>query len=249
MVTYKEQFEKDFSQETNGWKLDTNNYKFIKKSQYSNFPGDFEYNIDILNKESNTNESNLVGGFTSLLRKELYVENYNEFKTYLENTLYNLDKLTNNMGMFLDTLYNVHSSYRSHLIYSRTNEGFTVIGRKVFDYLNVIQDYKVIGYNKDKLLFLTISHSDKQASVMFNEKIDYIEDSINIHNHIDNTDTIIRSKEELEQYFKTNTDENTQYTTSTEAENYIYQYIKEKGLEKEAKDFDEEMLEFLGINA
>ena len=83
---------------------------------------------------------------------------------------------------------------------------------------------------------------------MFHEKIDDVEDSINIHNHIDNTDTIIRSKEELEQYFKVNTDKNTQYTLSEEAEKYIYQYIKEKGLEKEVKDFDEAMLEFLGIS-
>lgn len=248
MVTYKEQFEKDFSQETGDWRLDTSNYKFIKKSQYSNFPGNFEYNVDILNKESNINESNIVGGFTSLLRKDLYVENYSEFKTYLENTLYNLDELTNNMGVFLDTLYDVLLSYRYHLVYYRVNHGFTAIGRKVFDYLNIVQDYKIIGYNKDKLLFLTLSHSDKQAPVMFNEKIDYIEDSINIHNHIDNTDTIIHSKEELEQYFKTNTEENTQYTLPTEGESYIYQYIKEKGLEKEAKDFDEEMLEYLGIS-
>lgn len=248
MVTYKEQFKKDFSQEIGGWKLDTNNYKFIKKSQYSNFPGNFEYNIDILNKKSNTNESNLVGGFTSLLRKELYVENYSEFKTYLENTLHNLDKLTDNMEMFLDNIYDVLESYRCNLIYTRVNHGFTTIGRKVFDHLNIAQDYKIIGYNKDKLLFLTLSHSNKQAPVMFNKKIDCIEDSINIHNHIDNTDTIIRSKEELEQYFKANTDENTQYTLPTEAEKYIYQYIKEKGLEKEVKDFDEEMLEFLGIS-
>ena len=246
MVTYKEQFKKDFSQEIGNWKLDTNDYKFIKKSQYSNFPGNFEYNIDILNKESNTDEGNLVGGFTSLLRKDLYVENYSKFKTYLENTLYNLDKLTDNMGMFLDTLYNVLASYRHHLIYTRVNDGFTEIGRKVFDSLNIAQDYKIIGYNKDKLLFLTLSHSDKQAPVMFKEKIDCIEDSINIHNHIDNTDTIIRSKEELEQYFKANTDKNTQYTLPEKAEKYIYQYIKENGLEKEVKDFDEEMLEFLG---
>lgn len=248
MVTYKEQFKKDFSQEIGSWRLGTNGYKFIKRSQYANFPGDFEYNIDILNKESNINESNLVEGFTSLLRKDLYVENYNEFKTYLENTLYNLDKLTNNMEMFLDNIYDVLESYRHHLIYSRVNYGFTEIGRKVFDYLNIAQEYKIIGYNKDKLLFLTLSHSNKQAPVMFHEKIDCIEDSINIHNHIDNTDTIIRSKEELEKYFKTNTNENTQYTLPEEAEKYIYQYIKERGLEKEVKDFDEVMLEFLNTN-
>lgn len=247
MKTYKEQFEKDFSQEKTGWELDSNNYKFVKKSKYKNFPGNFEYNADILNKETNINESNIVGGFTSLLRKDLYVENYNEFKEYLENTLYNLNELTNNMEIYLDVSYDVLSIYNKNLVYIRANNGFTDIGRTVFDYLNIIQDYKIIGFNKGKLLFLTLSHSDEKASVMYNKKVGYTEDSVNIHNHIDNTNTTIRSKKELEQYFKNNTSENILYTSPMEAEKYIYQYIKEKGLEKEAKDFDEEMFNFLKL--
>lgn len=247
MKTYKEQFEKDFNQRKTGWELDSNNYKFVKKIKYKNFPGNFEYNADILNKETNINESNIVGGFTSLLRKGLYVENYNEFKEYLENTLYNLNELTNNMEVYIDVSYDVLSIYNKSLLYIRSNEGFTDIGRTVFDYLNIIQDYKIIGFNKGELLFLTLSHSDKKASVIHHEKVGYIEDSVNIHNHIDNTDTTIRSKKELEQYFKNNTSENILYTSPIEAEKYIYQYIKEKGIEKEVKDFDEEIFNYFNL--
>lgn len=247
MKTYKEQFEKDFSQGKTGWELDINNYKFVKKSKYKNFPGNFEYNVDILNKETNINESNIVGGFTSILRKDLHVVNYNEFKKYLENTLYNLNELTNNMEVYLDVSYDVLSTYNKNLVYIRANEGFTAIGRTVFDYLNINQNYKIIGFNKGELLFLTLSHSDKKASVVYHEKVGDIEDSVNVHNHINNTDTTIRTKKELEQYFKNNTSENILYTYPTEAEKYIRQYIKENGLEKEAKDFDEEMCNFLNI--
>src|SRR5699024_9705069 len=80
------------------------------------------------------------------------------------------------------------------------NSGFTSIGVTVYDHLNISQSLDLIGYTGESLVFLSISHSDKQVPVVFGTKVESVEDSISIYNYNNKTKTTIHNKQELYAY-------------------------------------------------
>lgn len=243
-LTYTEQMKNDFQNGRGNWVLKDDNTFTKKPKESSVFDADFEYTAGEALSPTPIDELNLVLGFTSIFKKALPVDNYEEFKGYLENTLHNLDLLTDNMELFLNTpklLFKEDSPYRDKFIFNHMNHGFKPIGVLVYDHLNISQSLDLIGYTGESIVFLSISHSDKQVPVVFNAKIEDVEDSIVIHNYNDKTETIIHTNKELFEYLNNLNLVSIPDKESDELQKEVRKLTEKNNLEEVFKEFNEDL--------
>lgn len=242
--TYTEQMKIDFQQGRGNWVLKDGNTFIKKPKEDSIFNSDFKYNTGEYLSPTSINNDNLVLGFTSLFRKALPVSNYNEFKGYLENTLHNLDLLTDNMELFLSTpklLFERGSQYKDKFIFNYMNPGFNSIGVLVYDHLNVSQSLDLIGYTGKSLVFLSISHSDEQVPVVFNKKVESVEDSIVIYNYNNKTETTLHNKQELFEYLDNLNLTPIPNKESDELQKEVRKLTVNNNLEESFREFNEDL--------
>ena len=242
--TYTEQMKNDFQHGRGNWVLKDDNTFTKKPKEGSIFNSDFEYTTGESLSPAPINNANLVAGFTSIFRKALPVDNYTEFKGYLENTLHNLDLLTDNMELFLNTptlLFEEESQYRDKFIFNHMNSGFTSIGVTVYDHLNISQSLDLIGYTGESLVFLSISHSDKQVPVVFGTKVESVEDSISIYNYNNKTETTIHNEQELFAYIDNLNLVSVPDKESEELQKEVRKLTVDNNLEEPFKEFNEDL--------
>lgn len=250
MATYNERFKEDFGEGRGDWKLlDLGEEKrFFKTAKKDYVLDDFiTYNTGIIYPHKDEDEENYVIGLTSLLRNELKVNSYNEYKEYLENVLHNLDLLTDNMELFLKTPRNIveDTEGRKRFMYLDGNPNYTYIGATVYDHVGLIDNVDLIGYQGDTVALLKITHSNVESKVEFSRKIDTIEDSILVKNYSDGSEVIVKNEKELEEYFDSLNLVKLKTEDSKEIEDEAVKLINKNNLNQNFKDFSEKFYEQL----